>query len=72
MAPEQVPRKDPVVEVFERDQALVLRLAGELDLYNAPALREALSSCVERSPRRLVVDLGDQARQLRAVWASAS
>jgi anti-sigma B factor antagonist len=56
---EQVPREDPVVDVSEHGQALVLRLAGELDLYNAPALREALHSCLERNPRRLVVDLAE-------------
>ena len=33
------------------------RLAGELDLYNADAVREALLAAVERGPRRLVVDL---------------
>jgi anti-sigma B factor antagonist len=59
MVPEQVPREDPVVDVSERGRALVLRLAGELDLYNAPALREALQACVERNPERLVVDLGE-------------
>ena len=59
MAPEQVPREDPVVGVSESGQALVLRLAGELDLYNAPALREALRACVERGPKRLVVDLAE-------------
>jgi anti-sigma B factor antagonist len=59
VAPEQVPREDPVVDVSEHGQAVVLRLAGELDLYNAPAVREALRGCVERSPWRLVVDLGE-------------
>jgi anti-sigma B factor antagonist len=37
----------------------VLSLAGELDLADAPALREALRGAVERSPRRLVVDLAE-------------
>ena len=59
MAPEQVPREDPVVDVSERGQAVGQRLAGELDLYNAPALRKALLNCVERAPRRLVVDLAE-------------
>jgi anti-sigma B factor antagonist len=35
----------------------VLSLAGELDLADAPALREALRRAVERAPKRLVVDL---------------
>jgi anti-sigma B factor antagonist len=37
----------------------VLSLAGELDLADAPALRDALRGAVERSPRRLVVDLAE-------------
>ena len=47
----------PVREVLENGTALVVRLAGELDLYNADAVREALLAAVERAPRRLVVDL---------------
>jgi anti-sigma B factor antagonist len=49
--------RDPVVGIAEHGSALVLSLAGELDLYNAPALREALHGAVARSPERLVVDL---------------
>jgi anti-sigma B factor antagonist len=48
---------DPIVGLAERGSALVLSLAGELDLYTAPALREALQGAVARSPERLVVDL---------------
>ena len=48
-----------MVGLAERGDALVLSLAGELDLANVPALREALRSAVERSPKRLVVDLTD-------------
>ena len=47
----------PVREVVENGTALVVRLAGELDLYNADAVRAALLAAAERSPRRLVVDL---------------
>jgi len=36
-----------------------VRLAGELDLYNANEVREALIACCEESPERLVVDLSD-------------
>jgi anti-sigma B factor antagonist len=50
---------DPVVGVAERGGALVLSLAGELDLYTEPALREALRGAVERAPKRLVVDLAE-------------
>jgi anti-sigma B factor antagonist len=55
--PELGSDRDPIVGLAERGDALVLSLAGELDLYSAPALREALGSVVERSPKRLVVDL---------------
>ena len=48
---------DPVVGLSENGEALVLSLAGELDLYNAPALRKALLDAVDREPSRLVVDL---------------
>ena len=47
----------PVREVLENGTALVVRLAGELDLYNAEAVRTALLAAVERAPERLVVDL---------------
>ena len=43
--------------MVENGTALVVRLAGELDLYNADAVRAALLAAAERSPRRLVVDL---------------
>ena len=51
--------REPVVGLTERGDALVLSLAGELDLADAPALREALRRAVERSPKRLVVDLAE-------------
>jgi len=49
----------PVAGVSEIRGAVVVRLTGELDLYNAPALREALLELVAQSPRRLVLDLTD-------------
>jgi anti-sigma B factor antagonist len=52
-------REDPVAGVSEIGAALVVRLSGELDLYNAPALRDALLECLARSPSRLVLDLGE-------------
>jgi anti-sigma B factor antagonist len=50
-------REDPVAGIERQDGAVVVRLAGELDLYNAHAVREALIGCTEESPDRLVVDL---------------
>ena len=49
--------RDPVVGLAERGDALVLSLTGELDLYTAPAVRDALRGAVERAPKRLVVEL---------------
>jgi anti-sigma B factor antagonist len=53
------PRDDPVAAVSDNGEAVVVRLTGELDLYNAPAVRKALLESVERKPARLVVDLAE-------------
>jgi anti-sigma B factor antagonist len=50
-------REDPVAGIDRTDGATVVHLAGELDLYNAQAVRDALIACCEESPGRLVVDL---------------
>jgi len=47
----------PVNGVQERDGAVVVELAGELDLYNAHTVRDALLDQAEKKPERLVVDL---------------
>ena len=52
-------RERPVREVVERDRAVLVRLAGELDVYNAGIVREALVGAAGRTPERLVVDLSD-------------
>lgn len=52
-------REHPVKEVVRSADAIVVRLAGELDLYNAHVVREALLEVAEDEPDRLVVDLGD-------------
>lgn len=52
-------RVDPVAGVDRRDDGVVVRLAGELDLYNAHQVREALLACSAENPARLVVDLGE-------------
>jgi anti-sigma B factor antagonist len=49
----------PVSAVDRIDDAAVVRLVGELDLYNAPVLREALTAIVAEAPARLVIDLGE-------------
>jgi anti-sigma B factor antagonist len=40
---------------------LVMELEGELDLNNAPELREALNSAIDAQPQHLVVDLNQVA-----------
>ncbi|HET7568808.1 MAG TPA: STAS domain-containing protein [Gaiellaceae bacterium] len=50
-------RETPVVSVERHDGALVVSLAGELDLYNADAVRAALLECCNEEPERLVIDL---------------
>jgi len=50
-------RVDPVAGVDRADGRVVVHLVGELDLYNAHQVREALLACCEEHPERLVVDL---------------
>jgi anti-sigma B factor antagonist len=52
-------REDPVAGIERNDGATVVHLAGELDLYNAHEVREALIGCCEEAPPRLVVDLSE-------------
>lgn len=47
----------PVAGVERAGGAVVVRLAGELDLYNAGELREALAEVCAEEPERVVVDL---------------
>jgi anti-sigma B factor antagonist len=51
--------RDPIAGIEQRDGAVVVRLAGELDLYNAPAVRTALLAECATGPERLVVDLSE-------------
>ena len=50
-------RESPVRAVDAVDGSVVVRLAGELDLYNAEEIRSALADAIDRSPRRIVVDM---------------
>jgi anti-sigma B factor antagonist len=52
-------RKDPVLGVEEVGTAYVVRLGGELDLYNAAQVRAALVDACAQAPERIVVDLGE-------------
>jgi anti-sigma B factor antagonist len=51
--------KEPVLAVDRQDGAAIVRLAGELDLYNATQVREALVAASSDGPERLVVDLSE-------------
>jgi anti-sigma B factor antagonist len=51
--------RDPVAGIEHRDGSVIVSLAGELDLYNAPAVRAALLAECAAAPRLLVVDLGE-------------
>jgi anti-sigma B factor antagonist len=50
-------REAPVSGIARNDGSTVVSLAGELDLYNAHEVREALLECCAEGPARLVVDL---------------
>jgi anti-sigma B factor antagonist len=52
-------RKDPVLGVKAVGDACVVKLAGELDLYNAEEVRQALQQAAAESPQRVVVDLSE-------------
>jgi anti-sigma B factor antagonist len=49
----------PVGGIERLNGAVVIRLVGELDLYNAPEVRAALLELCTEQPERLVVDLGE-------------
>ena len=50
-------REPPVTGVERNGNAVVIRLAGELDLYNAEAVRSVLLEECALRPERVVVDL---------------
>ena len=52
-------REQPVIGVEEQGDAVVVRLGGELDLYNAPVVRDTLLDACGRAPGRIVLDLGE-------------
>jgi anti-sigma B factor antagonist len=52
-------RKHPVLGVEAVGTAYVIRLGGELDLYNAAQVRTALADATAQAPERIVIDLGE-------------
>jgi len=59
MGNERTLNEHPVGGIERMDGAVVVRLVGELDLYNAPEVRLALLGVCAEQPKRLVVDLGE-------------
>ena len=51
-------REPPVASIEHAGGAVVVALAGELDLYNSGDVRAVLLACSEEQPERLIVDLG--------------
>lgn len=49
--------EDLPVEVEKRDEAVILRPSGEIDLGRSPALRSSISRVQGERPRRLIFDL---------------
>jgi anti-sigma B factor antagonist len=52
-------REPPVRGVESRNGAVVISLAGELDLYNAEEIRTALAEAIATGPNRVVIDLAE-------------
>jgi anti-sigma B factor antagonist len=52
-------REPPVRSVETVDGAVVLHLAGELDLYNAEELRAALDGALSQEPKRIVIEMSE-------------
>ena len=52
-------RKPAVLSVDLNGDSCVVRLGGELDLYNAKAVRDALFEACNDGPTRVVVDLSE-------------
>lgn len=50
-------REHPVLAIDRRNGATVVRLGGELDLYNADAVRAGLADAIAGGPGRVVVDM---------------
>jgi anti-sigma B factor antagonist len=52
-------REHPIAGIERNGGSVVVALAGELDLYNAHVVRDALLECCAEGPERLVVDLSE-------------
>jgi anti-anti-sigma factor len=52
-------RRPPVEAVDRRERGVVVRLVGEIDLYNAAEVGTALDEVARDAPARVVVDLSE-------------
>jgi anti-anti-sigma factor len=52
-------REPPVRGVEQRNGGVVVRLGGELDLYNADDVRRALAGAIDGGAGRIVVDMSE-------------
>jgi anti-anti-sigma factor len=52
-------REEPVVSVDSVGNAVVVKLAGDLDLYNAEQVRSALVGVIDGAPSRIVIDASE-------------
>jgi anti-anti-sigma factor len=53
------PARRAVTGISSIDGAVVVRLAGELDLHDAPEVRDALAGAIGEAPALVVVDLAE-------------
>jgi len=51
--------REPVLGIDTKNGVCVVRLGGELDLYNSQTVRQALMEVCADGPERVVVDLGE-------------
>jgi anti-sigma B factor antagonist len=52
-------REPPVKGVEHHDDAVVIRLCGELDLYNADEVRGALAAAIDGGTGRIIIDMSE-------------
>ena len=52
-------REPPVRAIEEQDGSVIVRLAGELDLYNADDVRRGLAQAIDTGAEKIVVDMAE-------------
>lgn len=59
MAEDTPQREQPVLAIDHKNGVTVVRLGGELDLYNADRVREGLAEALAGAPARVVIDMSE-------------